>query len=235
MQGYTRRQLKQDRFVETTQEAVHWASGHQRYLIFGIVTVVVAAGAYFGITTWLSHQNDLANMGLSAAVRTMSQPVRPADAPATGDGSYGSVAERAKAAQKQFQDVADKYSYTKAGKIARYMQGVSAMEAGDNAAAEQQLKSAAESRDKDVAALAKMALASFYRSQNRQSDATRIYKDLIDHPSDSVSKTQAQLELAALYEKIDPAQATTIYKQIQTEDPKGPAAQIATSRLATVK
>jgi len=235
VQGYTRRQLKQDRFVETTQEAVDWASGHQRFVIWGVVAVVVAAGCYFSITAWLSHQNELANAGLTTAVRTLSEPLRPADAPATAGGGFSSVIDRAKAAEKQFQDIADKYSYTKAGKIARYMQGATAMQAGDDAAAEQRLKSAAEARDKDVAALAKMALASLYRSQNRQADAIGIYKDVESHPTDTVSKTQAELELAALYEKTDPAQATTIYKQIQTEDPAGPAAQIAAARLATVK
>jgi predicted negative regulator of RcsB-dependent stress response len=235
VQGYTRRQLKQDRFVETTQEAVHWASGHQRFVVWGVVAVVVAAGGYFGLTAWLNHQNELANAGLTTAVRTLSEPLRPADAPANVGGGFSSVTERAKAAEKQFQDVAQKYSYTQAGKIARYMQGVSAVQAGDSAAAEQQFKSAAESRDKDVAALAKMALASLYRSQNRQTDAIRIYKDVEAHPTDTVSKTQAELELAALYEKTDPAQATAIYKQIQTEEPTGPAAQIASARLATLK
>lgn len=235
MQGYTRRQLKQDRFVETTQEAVDWASGHQRIVIWVVVAIIVAAGGYFGVTSWLDRQNELANAGLSVAVRTMSEPLRPADAPATAGSGYANAAERAKAAAKQFQDVADKYSYTKGGKIARYMQGVADMKAGDNSAAEQQLKSAADSSDKDVASLAKMALASLYRSENRQADAVRIYKDVQEHPTDTVSKTQVQLELAAMYEKTDPAQATTIYKQIQTDDPKSTAAQIAAARLASVK
>jgi len=235
VQGYTRRQLKQDKFVETTQEAVHWASGHQRPVVWGVALILIAVAAYFGITTWLDHQNEAANAGLGVAMRTLSEPLLPSDAPAGQGTGYATAADRAKAAEKQFQDVAQKYSYTKAGRVARYMAGSAAAQAGDTSTAEQQLKAAADSSDKSVAALAKLALASLYRSMNRPGDATRIYKDLQDHPTDTVSKAQAQLEMADMYEKTDPTQATNISQQIQKEDPASAAAQIASSRLASVK
>lgn len=235
MQGYTRRQLKQDRFVETTQEAVNWASGHQRLVIWGIALAIIIVGGYFGITAWLDHENDLANAGLTVAMRTMNEPLLPADAPPGQATGYTTAADRAKAAQRQFQELGQKYSYTKAGKVARYMAGVAAIQAGDNATAEQQLKSVADSSDKEVAALAKLALASLYSSTNRQGEAARIYKELQEHPATTVSKSQAQLGMAEMYEKSDPTQAMNIYQQIQKEDPTSPAAQVASSRLATVK
>ncbi len=238
MQGYTRRQLKEDKFVESAQEAVDWASGHRRLVVWGIGLVILAGLAYFGITMWLNRQSEQANMELGTAMRTMLEPIvppPPPGAPAGNPTSFSSVAERAKAAGKQFQAVADKFSYTKPGKIARYMQGVAAMQAGDNATAERQLKSVADSGNQSVAALAKMALASLYRSSNRQSDAVRIYRDLEDHPTDTVSKAQAQLEMAAMYESTDPQQAASIYQQIQKEDPKSAAAQIAAERMGTAK
>lgn len=236
MQGYTRRQLKEDRFAETAKEAASWASGHRRPVVWGIGLVVVAALVYLGVAYWLNHQSERANNDLGAAMRTLTEPLRPAGAPPTeGDNSFSSVAERAKAAGKQFQAVADKYGYTKPGKIARYMQGVTAVQAGDNAAAEQQLKSVADSRDKDVAALAKMALASLYRSSNRLADAARVYKDVEDHPTDTVSKAEAQLEMAAMYEATNPQQAASIYQQIQKDNPNTAAAQIAAGKLSTVK
>jgi len=214
---------------------MHWASGHQRPVVWGVALIIIAAAAYFGGTTWIDHQNELANAGLTASFRTLTEPLRPADAPAGQGTGYTTSAERAKAAAKQFQDLAGKFSYTKAGRVAHYMQGVALVQAGDNAAAEQQLKSVADSRDKDVAALAKLALASLYRSTNRPADAVRLYKDLQDHPSSTVSKPEAQLEMAELYEKTDPTQAMNIYQQIQKEDPIGPAAQIAGARMNSVK
>ncbi len=236
MQGYTRRQLKEDRFAETAKEAATWASGHRRPVVWVIGLVVVAALASAGIIYWLGRQTEQANIELGAAMRTLSEPLRPAGTPpGEGDAGFTTVAERAKAAGKQFQAVADKYGYLKAGKIARYMQGAATMHAGDNAAAEQQLKAVAESRDKDISALAKMALASLYRSTNRLADAARMYKDVEDHPSGTVSKSQAQLEMAAMYESADPQQAASIYQQIQKDDPASAAAQIAASKMAAVK
>ncbi|HKD44847.1 MAG TPA: tetratricopeptide repeat protein [Candidatus Angelobacter sp.] len=237
MQGYTRRQLKEDRFAETAKEAASWASGHRRPVVWGIGVVVVAALVYAGVSYWLDRQSEQANIELGVAMRTLGEPLRPAGTPAgaEGDAGYTTLAERAKAAGKQFQSVADKYGYIKAGKIARYMQGVTTMQAGDNTLAEQQLKAVADSRNKDVAALAKMSLASLYRSTNRLADAARIYKNVEDHPTDTVSKSQAQLEMAAMYESTAPQEAATIYQQILKEDPKGEAAQIASSRLATIK
>ena len=233
MQGYTRRQLKEDRFAETAKEAATWASGHQRPVVWGIAVLVIAALAYAGITYWLNRQSEQANIELGVAMRTLNEPLRPAGVPPVeGEASFANAVDRAKAAGKQFQATADKYGYTAAGKMARYMQGVTTMQAGDNAAAEQQLKAVADSRDKDVAALAKMTLASLYRSSNRLADAARMYKDVQDHPTGTVSKAEAQLEMAAMYESTNPQQATSIYQQIQKDDPKSAAAEIAAGKLA---
>ena len=236
MQGYTRRQLKQDRFVETAEGAATWATEHQRTLIMSIGIAVVVILVAVGIYAWQSHQSEQANIALGAAMRTLNTPLRPAGAPApTGveaGSSFTSITERAKAAEKQFKDVADHYSMTAPGKIARYMEGVAAEQAGDNATAEKQLKEASDSSNKDVASLAKMALASFYRSSNRPADAIRIYKDLADHPTDTVSKADAQLALADLYSTTDPQQAASLYQQIQKENPQSPAGQTAAAKLS---
>jgi hypothetical protein len=237
VQGYSRRQLKEDKFVETAKDAADWASGHRRPMTWTVAALALVAAIVGGIFLWMNHVNELANVDLGVAMRTLSEPLRPAGSPPpTGsDTGYTTVADRAKAAGKQFQAVADKYGYVKAGKIAHYMQGVAAMQAGDIPAAEQLLKAAAGTSDKNVAALAKMALASLYRSSNRLADAARVYKDVQDHPSDVVSKVQAQLEMAEMYEATNPQEAATIYQQVQKEDPKGTAGQIATSKLAAVR
>jgi predicted negative regulator of RcsB-dependent stress response len=236
VQGYTRRQLKEDKFSEKTKDAMQWTAAHQRPVFWVLGGLLIAMAGYFGYTAWDNHQNEAANAALGSAMRTFNSPLRPAGAPAAdGDQAFPSLAERAKAAGKQFKAVADQYSYTKAGKIARYMEGVAAMQAGDNAGAEQNLKSVAGSGDKNVAALAKLALASQYRANNKISDATRIYKDLQDHPTDTVSKAQAQLAMAEMYENSDPQQAASIYQQIQKENSDNPAGQFAAARLATVK
>lgn len=234
MQGYTRRQLKEDRFAETAKDAADWASGHRRSVLWAIGIVVLVAAAVGGFFAWHSRQSEQANIALSAAMRTFTQPLRPAGAPAVPgeDAGFASSAERAKAAANQFQPIADRYSLTQAGKVARYMQGVAMMQAGDSATAEKLLKDVAGSRDKDLAALANMALANLYRATGRQSDAVRIYKEIEGNPTNTVSKADAQLAMASMYESTDPQQATSIYQAIMKESPTSAAAQIANSRLS---
>jgi len=232
VQGYTRRQLKEDKFAQGAQGAMYWATEHRQAVVWTIVLILVIAIVLIGFLTWSSHQTDQANAALGAAMRTFTTPLRQPGTPASEtQKSFNTMAERGKEAEKEFRNVADKYSMTKPGKLAGYMAGVAAMQAGDNAGAEKQLKSAADSRDTDLSTLGKMALATLYRSTSRPSDAAKIYKDVADHPSNMVSKPAAQLELAAMYEATDPKQAATIYEQIQKDNPNTAAAQIAASRL----
>ena len=54
---------------------------------------------------------------------------------------------------------------------------------------------------------------------------------MIERPTGSVPKNMAQLELAAVYAPQQPLEAKRLYEQIQKDDPKSPAAQIAGQRL----
>jgi predicted negative regulator of RcsB-dependent stress response len=233
VQGYTRRQLKEDKFAETAQGAAAWAAGHRSTTIGSIVLGVVVILGIVGFVTWRSHQTEQGNVALAAALRTFDTPLTPAGIPATGTGpAFTTTAARAKAAQKEFKAVADSYSYTGPARMARYMEGVAALQAGDNSAAEAILKTAGDSGDAEIAALAKLSLADLYRSTNRTADASKIYKDLADHPTATVPKTRAQLSLAEMYESSAPDQAAAIYQQIQKDNPKSVAAQIAAGKLS---
>lgn len=236
MQSYTRRQLKEDKFAKDVQGAVTWASENRTVLAWTVGAVVIIAIVVTSLLLWSNHQNDVANMELAKALRTLNAPVRPASTPPDPTTkSFASNVERGKEAEKELKGIADKFPHTKAGKLAGYLAGTAAAQAGDNSGAEQQLKSVADSSDKDTAALAKLALANLYSSTNRLSDAAKIYKDLTDHPTDTVPKSEAQLQLAALYEATDPKEAATLYQQITKESPNSVAAQIAASRLNSVK
>jgi tetratricopeptide (TPR) repeat protein len=233
--GYTRRQLKEDKFAETAQGAAQWATGHRQTVVWAIGIALIVILATIGFMTWRGRQTEQANVELSAALRTFNAPLRPAGTPAGETQTFTSIADRGKAAEKQFQAIAEKYSGVPAGKMARYLRGIALLQAGDNAGAEKDLKTASDYSDKNVAALAKMALATVDRGANHNPEAVSIYKDLIDHPTTTVPKQQAQLELAELYEKTDPQQAITIYQQLQKDNPQSPVAQIATQKLAKTK
>lgn len=235
MPGYTRRQLKEDKFAETAQGAAEWAGEHRKLVTWAISILIVVILVAVGGWTWRSRQIEQANIKLSDALRTLSAPLRPAGTPPGDTPSFTSIAERGQAAAKQLQAIADKYSLVPPGKVARYLLGSAQLQAGNTAAAEQTFKTAADFSDKDIAALAKMALASIYNDSNRQADAIKIYKELSDHPTATVSKSTAQLALAEIYEKTDPQEATKIYQQVQKDDPHSQAAQVAAQKLVHPK
>ncbi len=241
MRAETRHQMKQDRFSKATLEAaektVHWSQEHQSKLIAALIAVVVIAAIAGGGWYYVQSQDEKASLDFAIAVRTLETPLRPAGTPAQPDfPSYESESERASAARKQFQAIADKYSSTHTGKMARYFVGVASAQMGDNATAERNLQEAADSSDAQLASLGKIALASLYRQEKKESQAIDLYKQLIDKPSELVSKATAQLELASFYESLQkPDEAKKLYQDIQKDNPQTEASSIAQRRLAELK
>jgi len=237
----TRHQLKQDRFSKATFEAaektVHWSEEHKTKLIVIVIAVVVIAAIAFGGWYYVNTQDEKASAELSTAVRTFETPVRPAGVPPQpGMESFASSQERATAARKQFQVIVEKYPHTHTADMARYFVGLASSQLNDNAAAERSLQEAAGSRNADLAALGKFALASVYRSENKDTQAVDLYKQLIDKPTVVVSKATAQLELAEFYEsKQKPDEAKKIYDQVAKENPATEAASLAQRRSAALK
>ena len=241
MRAETRHQLKQDRFSKATFEAaektVHWSQEHQSKLIAAVVAVVVIGAIAVGGWYYINSQDERASLDFATAVRTLETPLRPAGTPAQpGVPTFESSTERATAARKQFQAIADNYSQTHTGKMARYFVGVTAAQLGDNTTAERNLQEAAGSSDSQLASLGKIALASVYASQNKDAQAIDLYKQLIDKPSELISKVAAQLELATFYEsRQKPDEAKKIYEQIQKENPASEGASLAQRRAADLK
>jgi tetratricopeptide (TPR) repeat protein len=230
-----RHQLKHDRFAETAAETYSWASAHRDKVLYGGIGLAVVLAIVIGGSTYMSSQNDKANNEFAAAMRTYSATIGPANPAQPNEEAFPTASDRAKAAHTKFEAVADKYGSTGAGKLARYMGGVTAVQMGDNQMAERELQRAIDKGDQDVASLARMALAGVYRSTNRDQQAIDAYKYVIDHPTNSVGKSAAELELASLYEAKQPSEAARLYQQIQKEDAQSAAAQAATARLSTIK
>jgi len=164
-------------------------------------------------------------------------PIRPAGMPAQADyPSFASFTERATEAHKQFQAVVDNYPHTRSADFSRYFLGVTSSDLGDNAAAERELKVVADGRNSNLSALAKLALAAVYRNTNRTQDAVSLYKQLIEKPTETVGKTAAEVQLAETYQAAGMnADAKKQYEQIQKDDPKSPAAQLAGEKLQQLK
>jgi len=235
--SYTRHQLKEDKFADAAKETVSWAVARRKKLITAALIGVVATGAAAGTWAYFSHRDQLASTEMGRAMRIYGAPLRtPQTPPQPTITSFTTAQERAQAAEKDFLAIAEKYPHTRTGEVARYFVGLTAMQAGETAKAESELKRISGSRNRDLAVLAKFALASLYRGARRDADALRLYKELIDNPSGAVPRATVQLELAAMYEaQQQPAEALRLYEQIRKDDPRGPAAEQASSRIANLK
>ncbi len=241
MRAETRHQLKQDAFSRVTigaaEKTAHWSVEHRNTLTIAVAAVVVIIAAVAGGWYYLSAQNEKASFELTQGVRTLEAQLRPAGSPPQpGVPSFTSSKERAEAAKKQFQTVEDKYPHTHSSDMARYFLGVTSATEGDNAGAENNFKAVASTGNKELASIAKLALATLYGNTNRTKDATSLYQELINKPTTSVSKVTAQLQLAELYQSSNqPLDAKRLYEQIKKDNPSTEAGQLATQKLAELK
>jgi TolA-binding protein len=237
----TRHQLKQDAFSRVTigaaEKTAHWTVEHRSTVVASAVAVVVVLAAVVGGWYYLSAQDEKASLELSQAVRTMDTQLRPAGTPAQPDfPTFTSAKERTEAAKKQFQAIVDKYPHTRTADMAHYFLGVTASESSDNAAAERNFKEVASSGNRDLAAIARFALASLFGQTNRTKEAVALYQELINKPTASVSKVTAQLQLAELYRNSNqPLDAKRIYEQVKKDNPGNEAGQLATQKLTELK
>ncbi len=239
MDQQTKAALKQDHFVTTTAHGLEWAKENRKSVIvttsimLGVIVLLVLLGV-----VW-NNRSNAASVAFGEAIQTYEAPLVTPDQPSDpGVKTYNTASERAKAANAQFVAVADKYGSTKDGKNALYFAGLSYKDEGQYGSAETALKKVADSwGNKELASLAKLALADLYHQTSRDAQAIALYNDLTAKPTDAVPAGLAQIQLAELYTaegKID--QAHKIYAQLKDKDKDakgnaGPAGRLAAQKL----
>jgi predicted negative regulator of RcsB-dependent stress response len=236
VRGSTRHQLKEDQFRTGARETYSWAVAHRGKLVYVVIAVAIALAIVLGGWIYIQQQDESAGVALGHALQVYRAPITTAGQPlAPETTSFASAQERARAARSEFAQVVQTYPHTRSAEIARYFMGLADQDAGNASAAENELQEVADARGSELSALAKFALAALYRNQGKDAQAVPLYKALIDHPTNTVAKSQAQLALASVYEAKQPQDARNLYVQVQKENPDSPAAQIASTRLSDLK
>jgi hypothetical protein len=201
-------QLQHDHFRDAVSDAVVYAQGHRqlliRWAIVAIAILVLAGGAFW----YSSYRSGLRQQDLQAAFVVLETPVG-SDNP--GAKSFPTEQAKREASMKALASVVAKDGGTREGLTAQ---------AGDAKGAEADLKSVANSSDR-CAALAKIALAQLYSGQSRIPEAQSVLRELVNKPTDLVSKAQAQILLAHLDETANPQEAKRIVQSLKTpnQDP----------------
>lgn len=232
MDTQTRHALKKDKFALAAASSASWVGEHRpgvvRWTITIAVALVVVAG---GLALW-TFRSSAADSALGAAMDVYNAPLAESGLP-PGPGVYATAADRAKEANRQFVDVAQKYGWMKQGKMARYFAGITSEDLGQTGSAETDLKAVAGSWDRNLANLAKLALAGLYHQEGRDSEAIDFYNQIIAKPSITVSAAVAQLDLADLYAASGRQdQARALWAKVQDADKEGAAGSIAGQKLA---
>lgn len=235
MDSQTRHALKQDKFVQTTQSGVSWVGENRSTVIrYSIAVVVVLALIVAGLVFY-TQRSAAAESALGAAMDIYGAPLAQPGAPAT-NGVYATGADRAKAANQKFVDVAHQYGWLPEGAKAHYFAGLTYQELGQTGSAESELKIAAGSMDGSLSSLAKYALAGFYRQTGRDAQAIDLYNALIAKPTSAVPVYTSQLALADLYATEGKTeQAKQIWAKVKDADKTGQAGSIAAEKLTAKK
>jgi TolA-binding protein len=123
----------------------------------------------------------------------------------------------------------------KAVEIARYQAGVCQSLLGDHAGAIQTLTEASQDHDRELASMAKFALAGELASNGKLPEAAKYFQDLADHPTLSVPKATALLALADAYRDSQPAKAREIYERVEKEfSSNAPVAEAVKQDISTL-
>lgn len=232
MDTQTRHALKHDKFAAATANSMDWVSGHRSGLMRWIISSVVVLVVIIAALIFWNIRSSSAEKALGQALDVYTTPLAVPGAPAE-KGAYSSAADRSKEANREFVAVAHDFGSTPAGTKAHYFAGITYEELGQNASAESELKTAADSWNRNLANLAKLALAGLYHQTGRDSQAIDLYNELAKKPSETVSAAVAQLDLADLYAatgKTEQARAT--WAKVKDSDKDGMAGSIAAQKLS---
>ena len=232
MDTQTRHALKQDKFRQATAESVSWLSENRshvtRWVITGGVVVVLLVA---GLVYW-NVSSSAAETALGAALDIYATPLATPGAPPQPD-TYATASERSKAANEKFVAVANKYGWLPVGAKAEYFAGVTYQDLGQNGSAETDLKKAANSWNRNIANLAKVALAGLYHQTGRDPEAIALYNEIGAKPSTTVPAAVAQLDLADLYAAEGKQnEAKILWAKIRDTDKDGMAGSIAAQKLS---
>jgi lipopolysaccharide biosynthesis regulator YciM len=206
--------VKNDEFKQQVWHSIDFLKDHtaeaKKYGGIALALLVVAGATYF----YIGHQADAREEALAHALRVDQGTV--GSNTQAANLHYDTQEEKDKASEKAFREVAAKYPGTQESAIALINLGQSAVDRGDAAEGEKDLKSVVDSAPAAYASQAALALAQLYDIEGKSAEAKKLLENLVKNPTLTVSKDEAQLALARVEVKTDPAGACKMLQGLQT-------------------
>jgi len=231
----SRKELKTDEFAQEVSKTYEFVQTHRDQL--ALAAVLVAVGLLAGLGGYLLVERRIANANdaLGRALRTYHAPVLEGSVVSPEEQkSFTTAKEKYTEALKEFRAIADQYSRLKPGRIARYYAGLCLANLGNLADAEKEWGLVL-GRDPEVAALARLALANAQARAGKKAEAEKLLRYLLEHPSRTVPRVEAQLGLADLLRTSNPAEAEKLYREVEKQNPDSSASFLARQGLEQLK
>jgi len=220
--------LKKDKFTVEAGHTVDYLSTHRKEVVrFGGIAlaliVLVAAVLYYR-----SSQLSVREQVLGEAITLSGAPV--GQAPAGGGINFPTQTAKDDAVTKAFTKLDSDYSGTEEAYIGEYYLAGKALDAGKVDEARKKYQDVADHANANYASLAKLALAQLDFAENRLAESEALFKDLMDHPTELVSKTQATFSYAKVISQTKPDEAKKLFEQIVSE--KSEALSLAVTAMS---
>lgn len=207
--------VKNDEFKQQVWHSIDFVKDHtaevKKYGAIALAVLVVAGATYF----YIGHQADAREEALAHALRVDQGTV--GSNTQAANLHFDTQEEKDKASEKAFREVAAKYPGTQEGAIALMNLGQAAVDRGDLTEGEKDLKNVVDSAPPAYASQAALALAQLYDIEGKSAEAEKLLDNLIKHPTVTVSKDEAELAMAKVKAKTDPAAARKMLEALQTQ------------------
>jgi len=216
----SRKELKQDKIKETIEHGAEAVISHGQLTLIVVIAALAVALGYAGWHFYMDRRTAEATGAFDLAMKAYQGRIGTAPNPADpSEPSYPDEAARAQDASQKFAGVADKYSNTNPGKLARYYSALCLEDLERNNQALEELKKISGGSDKELASMAEYQMAVLYSRTGKPDDAIKIFRALADKPSALVPRPLVLLELAGVLKATKPQEAAALYQQIKKEFP----------------
>ena len=217
----TKKEIKQDRFVETTFKSYEFLEENLKAIIIGVVVVIVIVG---GVVVYRQYQrNERADASLAFA--QAAKKYQEAESSRLDPEKSGTSQEQYQAAGAKFQTVFQKYSGTLFADKARYNYAETLYYQGDYSGAISQFQSVIDKHHPEnqlLALYAQKAIGNCYEQGGQYDKAIEAYrpdkyKPLLKLPAAIREQViaESQFSQARCYEKLSRStEALAIYKDL---------------------
>ena len=230
----SRKELKQDKIKESIEHGAEAVFSHGQLTLIVVIAVLVAALGYGGWRFYIDRKTAEATSAFDLARKAYQGRIGTPNPADPSEPVYTDELSRLQDASHKFSSVADKYSSTNPGKLARYYSALCLEDLERQNQALEELKKISNGSDKELAAMAQYQMAVIYARTDKPADAAKLFRGLADKPSALVPRPLVLLELAGLLRKTNPPEAIGLYQQIKKEFPDSAIAEQADRGLEMV-